>query len=202
MKQVLLILILAFAAVFFGACGFGDDVVFYETQTPPPAEEAPAPATPEPAPAPSPEPIVLIETGVLRVGNMDFGFVDIPADWEQFANGETLQFSDPAGTGHITMEFIAMPDTYMDSVYLVVANLRSQMRLYGAHGGRGVVIEPVYLDGFSASRLRGLLPEAGLAKVFYVFEREVGMLQQISVIGPFSEIMGMIYIVEETFTMR
>ena len=211
MKRVLMVVLLAFIAVFAASCRLGhlDAIGNQPPVQTPVATPAPAPATittPEPTPTPPVDvPNIPPATDMQRVGAEGFGFLYIPSNWGPFRDisispavaVNIMQFSDPTGSDIITLQYIDTSEDFMtpEDFINVTASFMEMTGGVDVEGAR------VNLNGIEALQVYGFFPAGETFMVTFAFEGGPDRLNQITVEGPMASIMDTMRHVESSFVM-
>ena len=209
MKKVLIIILLAFVAIFATSCGLVGrtlEAIIDEMPTPTPVPIA----TPEPTPTPTPAPALPqtgtpVQDGMRRVGSERLGFVDIPSYWLSFRDLaaspddglNVLQFSDPTGANILTMQYVDISDTPVNTEDF--ADL--MVYFMATMGGAGVHSLPANLNGIDVFRIVAFFPSDGDFVTTFVFESECGtFMHQITIEGTSDGILETYGFLESSFS--
>lgn len=136
---------------------------------------------------------------VIRVGEENFGFVDIPSDWVNFRDlGVTepiLQYSDLLGVSIITLNAWEKGE---ETVEDVATAIWIGMEEEGAIETEGAALE---LAGYDAIQVYGIYPDEGKVLVTWVFETQDGYMHYVAAESTVENIFEIVLSIEETFSL-
>ncbi|SHK79061.1 hypothetical protein SAMN02745163_04469 [Clostridium cavendishii DSM 21758] len=140
------------------------------------------------------------DKAVQRVGETNYGFVDIPSDWKKFKDIDIstpiIQYSDKEGKSIITLN---MWEKKGQDTKTVASSLFKKIESEGAENVKGATVK---IGDNEALQVYGVYPKDGVMIVMWIFEKDDGYIHYVSVEGSKDEIMEIVERTEKSFSLE
>ncbi|TYQ17935.1 UNVERIFIED_CONTAM: hypothetical protein Cloal_0327 [Acetivibrio alkalicellulosi] len=137
---------------------------------------------------------------VKRVGEKNYGFVDIPSDWVKFndvnVEEEIIQYSDLSSKSIITLNAWKAGD---ENAKDVASSIWARMEDEGAIGIEGAFVE---LAEHSSYQVYGLYPEDEIILVAWAFKTDDGYMHYVSIESTMDDVFELVNMIEESFSLE
>jgi len=167
------------------------------TETSEPKEDNPSAEQESPALEKKEE---VVQTDVKRVGEINYGFVDVPSQWVLFDDVDVtapiIQYSDPTGIAIITLNAWNKPE---NDAKTAASSIFAKMEKEGAQNVEGATVQ---LGGSTAFQVYGVYPNEKKFLVTWIFGTDDGYLHYVSAESSEDGIVEMVNLIESSFSLE